>query len=116
MKSYINEWNVLHNVIGKKLPKVEMVGDCENLKKMQFLVYFFSIFVVFCCLQIMNFGMLFFMVWHHSMLICVVFCVMFGQCALWKGEQSYIKEGASNVVGEGSLSLLLLSCCFGVVE
>jgi len=46
----------------QKMPKVEMVGDRENLKKMKFLVYFFSIFVVFCCLQFMSFGVLFFMV------------------------------------------------------
>jgi hypothetical protein len=39
--------------------------------------------VVFCCLRIMSFGVLFFMVWHRSTLIRVVCCAMFGWCALW---------------------------------
>jgi hypothetical protein len=53
------------DVIGKKMPKIELAimnigGSCI------FLLYFFSIFLVFCCLLAMKIGLLLFIVCWHS--------------------------------------------------
>jgi uncharacterized membrane protein YwaF len=82
-----------------KVSKVEIVGDHKNLKKQLFFIYFFFVFVELCCLQVMSFVVLFFMVRQHSMLMCVVCCVVFGWCALWNDEHSCIRGGVSYVKG-----------------
>ncbi len=45
---------------------METVGDHEHWKNYVFLLYFFFIFLVFCSLQVMEIGLLFFMVCQHS--------------------------------------------------
>ncbi len=49
-----------------KVPKVETVGDRENLRKLQFLFFLSFSFLVFCCLHVMNFGVLSFMLFDEG--------------------------------------------------
>ncbi len=48
------------------MPKVETVGDRENLRKLQFLFFLSFSFLVFCCLHLMNFGVLSFMLFDEG--------------------------------------------------
>jgi hypothetical protein len=60
-----------------------MVGHCEAWRESQIFRFYFSIFDVVCCLQVMDFGFAFFLVWvvlgADRLELCTTFgCYAFG--------------------------------------
>jgi hypothetical protein len=47
----------------QEVPKDKTVGHCEAWREPQIFHFYFSIFDVVCCLQVMDFGFAFFIVW-----------------------------------------------------
>jgi len=117
-------WEVtltLDAMLCKKFPKVETIGDHHNLRKSQFLVYWFSFLWSFIICKLwtwcvaLHVLMIFGIDLCFFVFILVVCYVVFRCCALWNFKQSYIGGGAMNArVQKGELKFLLIFIVFRV--